>query len=141
PLGNFTINRYSELDVAGSRLYVLYVLDLAEIPTFQARQAGGIDARAYARRLAANAHLTVDGKPAPLVVIRHELAFPAGQGGLSTTRLEVLLSCPKLTRRSYVAYQPDNYANRIGWSEIVVSSSAGARLAQSSAPTRSISDR
>ena len=36
PLGNFTVNRYSELDVAGNRLYVVYVLDLAEIPTFQA---------------------------------------------------------------------------------------------------------
>jgi nickel/cobalt transporter (NicO) family protein len=141
PLGNFTINRYSELDVAGNQLYVLYVLDLAEIPTFQARQAGGIDARAYARRLAANAHLTVGGKPVRLVAVRHELAFPTGQGGLSTTRLEVLLSGPKLTGRSSVAYHDDNYANRIGWSEIVVGSSAGARLVQSSAPTRSISDR
>ncbi len=55
PLGNFTINRYSELDVSGNRLYVVYVLDMAEIPTFQARQAGGVDAAAYARRIAANA--------------------------------------------------------------------------------------
>ena len=35
PLGNFTTNRYSELVVSGDRLYVLTVLDLAEIPTFQ----------------------------------------------------------------------------------------------------------
>ncbi len=34
PLGNFTINRYTELDVQGDRLYAVYVLDLAEIPTF-----------------------------------------------------------------------------------------------------------
>jgi nickel/cobalt exporter len=141
PLGNFTINRYSELDVSGNRVYVVYVLDLAEIPTFQARQAGGVDAGAYARRIAANAHLVIDGRPARLVPVRHELAFPAGQGGLSTTRLEVLLSGPKLTGRSSVAYHDDNYANRIGWSEIVVRSSAGALLEQSSAPTKSISDR
>ena len=108
PLGNFTINRYSELDVAGNRLYVLYVLDMAEIPTFQAREAGGIDARAYARRLAANVRLTVDGKPVQLVPVRHELAFPAGQGGLQTTRLEVLLSGPTLSGRSSVAYHDDN---------------------------------
>ena len=50
PLGNFTINRFSRVEVSGHRLYVLYVLDLAEIPTFQ---AGHIDARAYARKVAA----------------------------------------------------------------------------------------
>ena len=37
PLGNFTINRYSRIEPSGNRIYVLYVLDLAEIPTFQAR--------------------------------------------------------------------------------------------------------
>ena len=42
PLGNFTINRFSRVEVSGHRLYVRYVLDMAEIPTFQARQ-GGID--------------------------------------------------------------------------------------------------
>ena len=44
PLGNFTVNRYSELDVAGNRVYVVYVLDLAEIPTFQAGGRQGIHA-------------------------------------------------------------------------------------------------
>ena len=58
PLGNFTVNRFSRLEVSGPRVYVLYVLDLAEIPTFQ---AGKIDARAYARRIARGAELTVNG--------------------------------------------------------------------------------
>ena len=48
PLGNFTINRFSRIEISGHRLYVVYVLDLAEIPTFQ---AGMIDPRAYARRI------------------------------------------------------------------------------------------
>jgi nickel/cobalt transporter (NicO) family protein len=43
PLGNFTINRFSRVEVSGHRLYVRYVLDMAEIPTFQ---AGHIDAGA-----------------------------------------------------------------------------------------------
>ena len=64
PLGNFTINRFSRLEVSGHRVYVRYVLDLAEIPTFQ---AGHIDARAYARRIARNALLVVNGKTARLV--------------------------------------------------------------------------
>src|SRR5205823_2702073 len=33
PLGNFTVNRFSRIEVSGSRIYVRYVLDLAEIPT------------------------------------------------------------------------------------------------------------
>src|SRR6185436_14298438 len=37
PLGNFTTNRYARIEVSGDRLYALYVLDLAEIPTYQAR--------------------------------------------------------------------------------------------------------
>ena len=33
PLGNFTINHYSRVQPSGDRIYVLYVLDMAEIPT------------------------------------------------------------------------------------------------------------
>ena len=35
PLGNFTINRYSRLVFADGAVRITYVLDLAEIPTFQ----------------------------------------------------------------------------------------------------------
>ena len=35
PLGNFTVNHYAGIELAGDRVYVRYVLDLAEIPTFQ----------------------------------------------------------------------------------------------------------
>jgi len=35
PLGNFTINRYAGIEVAGRDVYVRYALDVAEIPTYQ----------------------------------------------------------------------------------------------------------
>jgi nickel/cobalt transporter (NicO) family protein len=117
PLGNFTINRFSRVEVSGSRLYVHYVLDMAEIPTFQ---AGRIDPHAYARRIARNAHLVVDGETAELVPLRTALAHPIGAGGLHTTRLEVILAGPVLHGRVSVAYHDNNYRNRIGWKEIVV---------------------
>jgi nickel/cobalt transporter (NicO) family protein len=126
PLGNFTVNRFSRVEVNGHRLYVRYVLDLAEIPTFQ---AGRIDAGAYARRIAANAHLTVEGRPAQLVPLGHALAHPPGAGGLRTTRLEVVLAGPKVDGPERIAYRDANYADRIGWKEIVV----GART-----PSRSV---
>ena len=121
PLGNFTVNRFSRVEVSGQRVYVVYVLDLAEIPTFQ---AGRIDARTYARRIAAGARLTVDGRPAPLAVGSTALAHPLGAGGLRTTRLEVLLRGPGLDGSSAIAYRDTNYADRIGWKEIVVGQDA-----------------
>jgi nickel/cobalt exporter len=117
PLGNFTINRFSRIEVSGPRLYVRYVLDMAEIPTYQ---AGRIDQRAYARRIAANAHLTVDGRQVRLVPLRSALAHPRGAAGLRTTRLEVILAGPVLRGRVSVSYHDNNYRDRIGWKEIVV---------------------
>jgi ABC-type nickel/cobalt efflux system permease component RcnA len=121
PLGNFTVNRFSRIEVSGPRLYVRYVLDMAEIPTFQ---AGRIDARSYADRIARNAHLVVDGRPAALVTVRTALAHPRGAGGLHTTRLEVILAGPVLRGRVLVSYHDNNYRDRIGWKEIVVGAQA-----------------
>src|SRR6266487_961931 len=117
PLGNFTINRFSRIEVSGQRLYVVYVLDLAEIPTFQ---AGTIDPRAYARRIGHGVSLTLDGRAAPAIPVATALAHPLGAGGLHTTRLEVLLRGPRLAHPSAVTYRDGNYSNRIGWKEIVV---------------------
>jgi nickel/cobalt transporter (NicO) family protein len=147
PLGNFTTNRYSELDVSGDRVYVLYVLDLAEIPTFQERgklrRAGRM---AYGRRLASEVAgrlwLTADGRRLALRPLRHTLAFPSGVGKLKTTRLEVLFSAA-LPERAVVdlAYRDATFPGRIGWKEVVVQGRDGARIVSSTAPARSASAR
>jgi nickel/cobalt transporter (NicO) family protein len=113
PLGNFTINRFSRVEVAGSRLYVEYVVDLAEIPTLQ---AGRIDAKELARGLV----LSVEGRRAALVPIEVALVHPRGAAGLRTTRFEAILRGPALRGRVDVTYRDTNYAERIGWKEIVV---------------------
>jgi nickel/cobalt transporter (NicO) family protein len=123
PLGNFTINRFSRIEVADQRLYVRYVLDLAEIPTFQAR-GEGVDGAAYARRIARNVHATLAGRRVRLVPVAHALAFPQGQGGLHTMRLEVILRGPRVDTAARLAYRDANYAGRIGWKEIVVGAHA-----------------
>jgi ABC-type nickel/cobalt efflux system permease component RcnA len=123
PLGNFTVNRFSRIEVAGPRVYVRYVLDLAEIPTFQ---AGKIDARLYARRIARGAHLTVNGRRARLIPMETALAHPAGAGGLKTTRFEVVLRGPALTGQSEIDYRDTNWANRIGWKEVLVGTGPSA---------------
>jgi nickel/cobalt transporter (NicO) family protein len=147
PLGNFTVNRYSRIEPSGNRVYVLYVLDLAEIPTFQAKptvQAEG--EQAYASRTAASLgrrlELTVDGRRLPLRAVQHVLAFPPGQAGLHTTRLEAVFVSPPLTtgRPARIDYRDTNFPDRIGWKEVVVEQGAGIRLLSSGAPSRSVSD-
>ncbi len=119
PLGNFTVNRFARVEVAGDRLYVRYVLDMAEIPTYEARQQG-VDANAYTARIARGLHVTLDGRPVALVPVTHALAFPLGVGGLHTLRLELILRGPAVAATERLAVHDTNYAGRIGWKEIVV---------------------
>jgi nickel/cobalt exporter len=123
PLGNFTINRFTRVEVSGHRLYVHYVLDLAEIPTYQARQQG-VDARAYGRRLARGLHVRLGGRVVALTPVAHALAFPRGVGGLHTMRLELILRGPMLSATERVVVRDTNYVDRIGWKEIVVGAQA-----------------
>ena len=85
--------------MSGHRLYVRYVLDLAEIPTFQARQ-DGVDAerlRASDSRAASTSRSTAGAsRSCPSA---HALAFPMGVGGLHTMRLEVIMRGPARRRR------------------------------------------
>ncbi len=147
PLGNFTINRYSQIEPSGGRVYVLYVLDLAEIPTFQARDevrskgAAGYAATLSAR-IARGLRLSADAGLLALRELRHRLAFPPGQAGLRTTRLEVLLATQPLTagRPARISYRDTNFAGRLGWKEIVVREGSGSRVLSSSAPSTSASN-
>jgi len=140
PLGNFTINRSAGVELSGSRLYVSYVLDLAEIPTFQDSQSG-VGADAYLRRIEHGLDLRVDGDRMVLAPVSRRLAHPRGQGGLHTTRVEVLFAGPLLHGTARVRLRDRTYANRIGWKEVVVAASHGGSVLSSSVPDTSPSKR
>ena len=82
----------------------------------------------------------MNGRRATLTPLRHVLAFPPGQAGLRTTRLEIVFAGPRLHGKSTVVYHDNNYAGRIGWREIVVRPAHGADVLSSSAPSKSVSD-
>jgi len=145
PLGNFTINHYSSVQPSGDRVYVLYVLDMAEIPTFRERQGMGTPeeyAAATARRLARELELVVDGERLRLTPIEHAIALPPGVGGLKTLRLQVVLRTGQIQRgdapRS-LSYRDRTFPGRIGWKEVVVAPVGDAVVTASSAPEESIS--
>src|SRR4051794_16794742 len=54
PMGNFSVNHYSRIDLSQDGCTLTYVLDFAEIPTFQLLQQWNVDAKdATALRLKA----------------------------------------------------------------------------------------
>jgi ABC-type nickel/cobalt efflux system permease component RcnA len=145
PLGNFTINHYSRIQPSGNRVYVLYVLDMAEIPTFRARQTMtslGAYASSTSRDIAGELELAADGKRLPLTPLKHAIALPPGIGGLKTLRLEVVLGSPRIARGSgplVLSYRDATFPGRIGWKEVVVTAAGGARVTSSTAPSQSSS--
>jgi ABC-type nickel/cobalt efflux system permease component RcnA len=148
PLGNFTTNQYTEVVASGDHLYLVGVLDLAEIPTFQAQSdRDRVGRRAYAKSLASTVRrglaLRVDGSPRQLTELRRSLVFPRGAASLRTTRLEVVLDGGRLAPGEPVAVGLENraFSGRIGWKEIVVRAERGAQVVSSTLPAASISDR
>ena len=139
PLGNFTINHYAGVRIEPDRVLLDVVIDEAEIPAFQSRQAIDLDdddeisdlelrtgAETRCAELAPGLALTVDGG-APLSLSLQEagLAFPLGASGLATLRLVCVfqavlpaaLTADAPTRISFVdSTRPD----RLGWREVVM---------------------
>ena len=122
------------IEIAGERVYVTYVLDLAEIPTFQER--GKVDSWArpltrvpFAAGVRTELALSVDGRRVPLRRLDDVIGFPPGAAGLHTTRLEVLFAAPPLGHApTQIEYHDGSFAGRLGWQEIVVKARDGATL-------------
>jgi nickel/cobalt transporter (NicO) family protein len=159
PLGNFTINVYSGLRVQPHRVFVDYVVDMAEIPGFQARQQ--VDAngdgrvtpeevapyrRAECSRLAGGTELTVDGASVGLRPVTSGLRFAVGVGRLPTLRLNCVFEgdisgvVASGSGERTIAYTDRNYAERVGWHEVAAIGD-GTTLAASGVPAQSVSER
>jgi len=136
PLGNFTVNHYAGIDLAGGRLYVRFVLDLAEIPTYQ--EGGRVRSPGYAADVARELELRVDGTRARLVPVAHRVSSRPGAGDLPTLRFEAIYQASRGGRS--VAFADHTFSSRIGWREITVSARDGARLVKASVPSSSRSD-
>ncbi len=76
PMGNFSVNHYSKISLENDGVKVTYIIDLAEIPTYQELQQGNITATvadpAVTRFVASRGaefgrglSLQLDGKPWP----------------------------------------------------------------------------
>ena len=147
PLGNYTVNHYSGIVVAPNGVAVDYVVDLAEVPTFQERAAldaaGSTEQYGEARcgELATGLDLRVGETPWPLVPLASRVTVTPGQGQLDTMRLECTLRSEGAIPRDQteLVYLDGNDAERIGWREVTLRGH-GVEV-QSEVPTQTTSDR
>ena len=132
PLGNFSINHLSEVSVSRDRVAIHYVLDQAEIPTFQERGLGHV--RVLERKRAAIARglrLTVDARPVRLTVQPGaHISFPPGQGGLTLTRVELDLAA-RVDSPKRVVFVDDTFRGRVGWKDVIVRAGTGTAVRSS----------
>ena len=149
PLGNFSISQYSGIHIGKDTVELCYIIDMAEIPTFQEIQESGIaptagDA-ALQRYLTRKAEflrdglsLRVGGKPLALQIDSTDIIFPPGAGGLPTMKFGILFKASldedSASREQSLDFRDGNFPGRAGWKEIVAVADSGIIFIDSSAP-------
>ncbi len=152
PMGNFSINHFSALEIYPAFIRISYVIDLAEIPTFQEMQDHGLTAQpndpgvgAYRERkvqeLQQGLVLRIGEQALSLSLRSSGLTFPPGAGGLPTLRISAVYEAPLETASGQLVYEDRNYPQRVGWKEIVATAHEGVTLSESSVPTTSKSNQ
>ncbi len=155
PLGIFSVNRYSRIETGRTNIRLLYVMDVAEIPSTQEISAidrnhdGVLDADergAYAGAKIADilrsVSLTIDGLPASLHPGSWDISFPTGQGDLRTIRLSFDLECPAPadSAEHVLAFLDRNFEGGRGWKEIVARAADGSAIIESTVPGQDMTD-
>jgi ABC-type nickel/cobalt efflux system permease component RcnA len=148
PMGNFSVNHYAKISLERNGIRVSYIIDLAEIPTYQELQQGNVTANVtdpavtrfigqrgteFGRGLS----LLLDGKRVALRLLSSQVIFPPGAGGLPTMKMGFVYQAdypPSVDRSSAsLDYADNNFPGHAGWKEIVAIAPAGI-LISSSAP-------
>jgi nickel/cobalt exporter len=129
PLGNFSINHLDRLKVSSDRVDVVYILDQAEIPTFQER--GLSSAQVLTRKRAEvsrRLELRVDGRVVPLAFAPGaQISYPPGQGGLKLTRVVLPLTA-RVAHPRVVSLHDGTFPGRVGWKAIVAQPGSGTNV-------------
>ena len=130
PLGNFSQNHQTRVSVSSGRLSLHYILDQAEIPTFQQRGQSPAQVLAGVRaQVGRLVTASADGRPLPLTLAAGGLiSFPKGQGGLHTTRVELNLVAPLRAVPDQVAVHDGTFPGRVGWKAVIVAPGDGTAV-------------
>lgn len=157
PLGNFSINNFSKIDLEEDKIKLRCILDMAEIPTFQESQRIDTDndkklseeeLSAYLENLTSqyikNLKLAVDSQPLPIKIESKNITLPVGSGNLPVLRIEwdFAAEIPESSKNAVRAlfFENTNFKERVGWNEIVVNRASGVKIFDSSAYGSAVTD-
>ena len=149
PMGNLSVNHYARLEPGAQGVDVLYVLDLAEIPTFELTQQWNLPASSpkdvlerratrQAREWISNLAFTANGKPVTASIASTSLAIVDGAGNLPVFRIATKLHVNAASGR--FEYEDRNYPSRAGWREVVIQAGSGAGVVKASNGGQDISE-
>jgi len=147
PMGNFSVNHYAKIKIDQGAVEIRYLIDMAEIPTFQEIRQFDINPTAchpsalrylgkQEQLLKEGISLESDGQAVRLETVSRQAVFADGAGGLPTMKmgfvfrgkLNVAAGAHKLS------YFDNNFPGRAGWKEVVVLAN-GVAILDSSAPS------
>lgn len=130
PMGNFSISHYAGIHVQAKTVELEYIIDMAEIPTFQEMQQGDVHTQSYltgeSAALARNLSLSVDSRALVLKPISQNAIYPAGAGNLPTMKMGFVYRAvlPQSCRAGCdLTWNDANFEDRAGWKEIVIAGS------------------
>ncbi|MGA3203716.1 MAG: hypothetical protein ABSF12_14620 [Bryobacteraceae bacterium] len=142
PMGNFSVSHFTKFDVTKKSVHITYVLDLAEIPTYQLMRDWNLDPSADAKipadilqqKATAQAQQWIAQlafTPAVQPKLEHTtIKLSDGAGGMHVARIESTLRLDNVAGK--LSFEDRNYPDRAGWKEIVILSSDKTPIIQAS---------
>jgi nickel/cobalt exporter len=141
PMGNFSVSHYTLLEVSARRAQVTYVLDLAEVPTYEllrdwkltpASPRLELDQKAVeqAQQWMNGLKFSSAGGRLNPKFLRASMQVMESAGGLNTARITTVLALEGV--QGQLAFEDHNYSERTGWKEIVIRANEGSAIRQAS---------
>jgi ABC-type nickel/cobalt efflux system permease component RcnA len=160
PLGQFTINHFARIESGIDRAIVRYVVDYAEVPTYQEAQTIDVDQNGevsqqelsnYLDRVApgyiAGLELLAEGKKVDLTLTGKNIQMVAGSGGSAAMGLATMRMVFDLAGRwnpaggiTRLRFEDKNLNDRGGWRELVVTPAGNIAIFDTSAYGNGITD-
>jgi nickel/cobalt transporter (NicO) family protein len=151
PMGNFSISHYSKIQVGMQRVDLLYIIDMAEVPTFQEKPEidlnnnGEVEAAEKGNYLSKKVdtltrglNLDINGVDLRLIKVSDQLDMLPGGLNLPTMKITIRyysdLAPTALKAANSFHFRDNNFPGRVGWKEIVARPAEGIEFIESSVP-------
>jgi ABC-type nickel/cobalt efflux system permease component RcnA len=144
-MGNFSVSHFTRFDVEKKSVKITYVLDLAEIPTYQLIRDWNLDPAADAKIPQETLEKKATQQAAEWIKqldflsngtrlnpkLEHTtMKLSDGAGGMHVSRIETALRLDNVQGK--LSFEDRNYPDRAGWKEIVIASADGTPIIQAS---------